>query len=355
MVKYRLANENDYERINAFYNRIYKSKRTIEQFLWEFRDCPFGKSIYVIAEDGDKIIGTNCVIPIDLIGANKQIIKSGKSEDTLVDPAYRGQQIFYKIYEYLFEKCIEANIQVIWGFTSAKKPFEKLGFEVPFEHEQTLAVNNIGKSYKFLTSLNPKNKTIDKLKILGLCIFSKLKTVAKINRQNSTYKIEENRDVVLGVDELIFNNQNFTSSLFAINQTPDFQNWRIYQNPNYYKVHTFSVYSDTKDLIALVVFNSHANRVAYVCQTTFHPDLKMDEKVRILKSVSHMLFKSGIVLIRNWVFNTNAVNKQEVTIQNQSGYLHIERGIGLVWKKLDILDIEPSDFYLSRIATQGVI
>ncbi len=355
MVTYRLANQNDYERINAFYNRIYKKNRTAEQFLWEFRDCPFGQSIYVIAEDGDKIIGTNCVIPIDLIGANKQIVKSGKSEDTLVDPAYRGQQIFYKIYEYLFEKCIEANIQIIWGFTSAKKPFEKLGFEVPFEHEQILAVKNIWKSYYFLTSLNPKNKVTDKIKILGLCIFSKLKTVGKIKQQNTTYRIEENREVVLGVHELIFKNQITSDSLFAIYQTPDFQDWRIYKNPNYYKVHTYSVYSEADELMALIVFNSHTNHVAYVCQSTFHPDLKKAEKVRILQSATRMLFKSGIVLVRNWVFNSNPVNKEEIKIQNQAGYMHIQRGIGLVWKKLDTVDIEPEDFYLSRIATQGVI
>ena len=56
MVTYRLATPDDYEKINSFYNRIYQSNRTIEQFLWEFNDGPFGRSIYVIAEDNGKLI-----------------------------------------------------------------------------------------------------------------------------------------------------------------------------------------------------------------------------------------------------------------------------------------------------------
>ncbi len=86
MVEYRQANESDYVNINNFHNRIYSSNRTLEQFYWEFHNCPHGKSIYIIGEDGDKIVGTNCVIPIELIDSNKNIILTGKSEDTLVDP-----------------------------------------------------------------------------------------------------------------------------------------------------------------------------------------------------------------------------------------------------------------------------
>ena len=100
MVNYKLAIEEDYSMINDFYNRIHGLNRSIDEFYWEFHNCPFGKSIYVIAKDGDKIVGTNCVIPIDLIYSDNSIIKSGKSEDTLVDPDYRGQNIFNNIYEF---------------------------------------------------------------------------------------------------------------------------------------------------------------------------------------------------------------------------------------------------------------
>ena len=93
MIRYRLAAEEDYKKINDFYNRIRSSNRSIDQFYWEFHNLPFGKSVYVIAEDEEKIIATNCIIPIELIYDNHQIIRSGKSEDTLADPTYRGKNI----------------------------------------------------------------------------------------------------------------------------------------------------------------------------------------------------------------------------------------------------------------------
>lgn len=354
MVKYRLASTEDYENINSFYNRIYNENRTLEQFLWEFHNCPFGKSIYVIAEDNGKIIGTNCVIPIDLITANNQIIRSGKSEDTLVDPEYRGQKIFYKIYEFLFEKCKETNIQVIWGFTSATKPFKQLGFEIPYDHEQALMVNNLRKSYSFLKSLNPKNKTADKIKIFGLCFLSKIKTFKGLKSSTSTFKVEKTDKVILGIEDLIAKNQKTKPGSFAIHQTKDFQEWRIYSNPNFYKTHTYCVKKDN-NLIALIVFNSHPNQIAYICQSTFHPDLTSFEKEKILRTATKMLFKEGIFLVRTWVFNTNDINRNEISTFKNAGYIHLNRGIGLVWKELDKIDIIPENFFLSRIATQGTI
>lgn len=355
MVTYRLANSNDYENINSFFNRIYKSNRTMEQFLWEFDEGTFGKSIYVIAEDDGKIIGTNCVIPINLITSKNETIRSGKSEDTLVDPEYRGQKIFYKIYEFLFEKCREENIQVIWGFTSANKPFENLGFNIPYSHQQSLSVNHLWKSYKFLSLLNDKNKVIDKVKIFGLCSLSKLKRIGNSFSKKSMFRIEKVDKIISGIDDLILRNQLELDNSFAIHQTSDFQDWRIYNNPNFFKTHTYGAYRNKK-LVALVVFNSHPNGVAYVCQSTFDPDLNRSEKVKILGSITRMLFKEKIILIRTWSFHTNAINIEEIAIFKEAGYMHLNRGVGLVWKELfDTNELKPENFILSRIATQGVI
>jgi GNAT superfamily N-acetyltransferase len=354
MVTYRLAGSEDYEKINAFYNRIYSANRTTEQFLWEFHNGPFGKSIYVIAEDKGSIVGTNCVIPIDLITSDKKIIRSGKSEDTLVDPEYRGQKIFYKIYDFLFEKCREANIEVVWGFTSAKKPFKNLGFDVPFSHQQALAVNNIWKSFKYLSSLNPKNKITDKAKILGLCVYSKGQFIRKSSRLKSPFEIKKVDKIVSGIDDLIFKNQKKLDNSFVIHQSPVFQEWRLYSNPNYFKTHTYGIYQKDK-LVALVVFNSHQNDIAYLCQSTFHPDLTNSEKVNILKSVTGMMFKEGIAAVRQWVFDTNIVNTEEVSVFKEAGYIHLNRGIGFVWKEISNTGLNPENFILSRIATQGAI
>jgi N-acetylglutamate synthase-like GNAT family acetyltransferase len=354
MVKYRLATEEDYRNINDFHNRIYKSNRTIEQFYWEFHNCPFGKSIYVIAEDEGKVVGTNCVIPIDLITSDQQIIHSGKSEDTLVDPEYRGQKIFYHIYEFLFERCKEEGIKIIWGFTSAKKPFRNLGFSVPFDHQQSLAVNNIWKSYQFLSALNSKNGIKDKLKILGLTIYSKLKLSGRLRAGLRGYRITEDEDIIDGISNLIQSNLTLLNSSYAILQNSRFQQWRIYQNPNYHKVHTYGFYDTENNLSALIVLNSHKNKVAYICQASFRQELSAPERIKILKFVTGKMFKQGIHLIRNWHFDTNTLNSLETKLFKDAHYTHLKIGIGFVWKELDNIDIEPEGFYLSRVSTQGV-
>lgn len=89
-IEVRLANDGDIDQINAFYNRIYGKNRTKEQFIWEFNSSPAGKALYIIAEHGTKIVGTQCAIPYYVINGKNETILSAKSEDTLVDPEYRG-------------------------------------------------------------------------------------------------------------------------------------------------------------------------------------------------------------------------------------------------------------------------
>jgi N-acetylglutamate synthase-like GNAT family acetyltransferase len=250
MVTYRLANTDDYEHINNFHNRIYKKNRTINQFLWEFNNGPFGKSIYVIANDGDKIVGTNCVIPIVLTNSKNEFFLTGKSEDTLVDPEYRGQNIFNNIYDYLFQQCAKNGIKYIWGFTSAKKPFQKIGFQVPFEHQQSLIVNDILESYRFISALNHNNKLKQKIQILGLCILSKLKSLkGSLNTNKSSFKITVDINITDQVNHLIEASCKNNPGLFYIFQNEKFQQWRIYDNPNFHKVHTYGAYDSNNKLI----------------------------------------------------------------------------------------------------------
>lgn len=326
----------------------------MEEFLWEFHNCPFGESVYVIAEDGGEVIGTNCVIPINLIDANGKVYRTGKSEDTLVDPAYRGQKIFYHIYDFLFQKCLENGIQVIWGFTSAIGPFKKIGFDIPYHHEQSLAVSSVFKTYHYLSSLNTKNKLADKAKIFGLCLLSKFRSSFKGSGGKSQFDIRH--EIVRDIDvyEHLLKDQLVKHSLYAIHQTKEYQNWRIYDNPNYYKVHCFNVYDGTV-ILAQVIFNSHENKVAFNCQSIFNQSINLKDQVNILKTVTRLLFDEGIVAVRNWHFNTNELNRQDTAMYKSAGYTVLNRGIGLVWKTMDDTDLSPNQFYLSRIATQGAI
>ncbi|MEY4602868.1 MAG: hypothetical protein RIT43_160 [Bacteroidota bacterium] len=353
MVTYRLATEKDYPNINDFHNRLYRKSRSIEQFLWEFHDSPAGPSVYVIAEDGDRIVGTNCVIPVDLRTFDGKTIRSGKSEDTLVDPEYRGQNIFNAIYEFLFEECRKQNIAVIWGFTAAKKPFAKLGFEIPFDNGQSLAVGRMIPAYSFLVSLNPKNTLKEKIKIFGLCVMSRLKVLKDSFRNKSGLGnfeiVEVNEPIELNN---ILEKMNSDKGFF-INQDIRFQSWRIYTNPNYLKVRTFHFYQKG-ELLASFIYNIDAKGVAYCCHSLFHPSLDSASGIRMIKYSRKKLFRENVCLIRHWSFEHTAPNRTELSLLSESGFIYLKRGIGFVWKPLKDELPQAKDFYLSRIAAQGV-
>ena len=74
----------------------------------------------------------------------------------------------------------------------------------------------------------------------------------------------------------------------------------------------------------------------------------------MLKFATDNLYDLGIILIRNWQFNHNVLNRKESECFNKANHVHLKKGISLVWKELDGIDIRPEMFYLSRIATQGL-
>ena len=356
MIKYRLAEEKDYQKINNFFNRIYSSNRTIAQFYWEFHDGPFGKAIYVIAEDGDTLVGTNCVIPINVINDKQQIVRTGKSEDTLVDPAYRGQKIFYHIYEYLIKVAKEHGIKVIWGFTSAIKPFEKIGFSIPFSTKSNLIVHNITASYQYFlgTKKNPSLKV--RLKLLLICLMAKTKqllvgksTIAK------KYEIIKSSEIKTNVADLIQSNLGANKNSFAIHQTPEYQSWRLYNNPNYKKVHTFGFYDTEKILKGLIVINAHPDKSGFICQSTFHYQLKEADAIEMIKYATEEVFKTGVALIRSWSFDHNILNKKELDNFVKAKHYHFNKGLGFVWMEIDDVDLDPINFNLSFMASQGVV
>jgi hypothetical protein len=97
---------------------------------WEYFDPDLVREgIVVGAFDGDSLIGTQAYIPYRGRWQERAILTC-KSESTLLSPSYRGQKVFERMYTLGFELCRQAGVDCIWGFTSAVKPFTKVGFDV---------------------------------------------------------------------------------------------------------------------------------------------------------------------------------------------------------------------------------
>lgn len=360
-IEISLLKSSEIDELLVFYNFLYKDNRTKEKFLWEFHNAPAGKAIYVVAKDSDtqKIVGSQCAIPVELVTSSGTVILTAKSEDTLVDPDYRGLHIFENMYQLLFEKCRENGIKYLWGFTSAKKPFLRLGFEIPYDHSQSLMVMDIFSSYKYLSALNPKNNFTSLSKIFALCFLSKLASLKGIMISGKSLKnkfsySEYGKALPQNISDLI----QPDSKGFCIKQDMPFMMWRIVNNPYHEKI--FNIYFFMgSDLAANLVFNHHKNGVWYLVSDTYSAKLSEEQQKSIYKKAVKLLLakeKSNVKLIRTWDFSHNENGNKEIRIRKQAGFTHINRGVSFVWKSLDATDtLNVNDFNLSRIASQGVI
>jgi GNAT superfamily N-acetyltransferase len=342
----RLLRDDEIQLANNFFNAIYQTNRPLVNFRWEFLEGPFGKAIYVVAIDDSvtdtvKVVGIQCAIPVELINGLGERVLTAKSEDTLVDPAYRGQKIFERMYDLLFEACRNAGIRYIWGFTPAKKAFERIGFAIPFATEQALLVLQPLAAYRYLKSLNEHNKTLDKIKILGLSYLSWLKGLKRLFIDHLTVT-----ETPLSDKDKAFQRHYAGQDLFTLHETTAYLTWRLGHNPfgNHYR----SYQSVVGNFDALV--NSRPN-VGYIEQIFAPVNSPHHGGIRSLVDILH---KQRVPLIRTFNFSSNDVLKAQGRQLSEAGFTYLKRGSYFVWKSLDDQErIQPSQLLINRLFTQG--
>ena len=168
-----------------FHNSYYKTARKPQDWLWEYMTYNPEKAVMVFAKDFEKIIASQGMIPIYLKVGNKTIL-TGKSENTLLLPAYRGTKLMQELYEYAVDNCLERGIQFIWGFTSAIKAFKIFGFETYPIVQSMVRPSNIGVGLKF--KLKNKSPLWRRLGSLGKLILRHF----KLRKNNAMAQFQKN-------------------------------------------------------------------------------------------------------------------------------------------------------------------
>lgn len=351
-IEIRLLKDSEIDFVNDLYNTVYKKSRSKAEFEWEFLNGPSGKAIYIVAVDtektGNPIIGTQAAIPLKLKNHLGEEVLTAKSEDTLLDPNYRGKKIFDQMYQLLFSACRNAGIEVIWGFTYAKKPFEKLGFEIPFDSLQGIMPLDLIKSGSYLSSLNESNGTWDKFKVYGFVLYAKLKALnffTKINSSSYVFK------QTLAADKSgLFNS---ISSIDFLIQDSDYNKWRITANPFKNDYVEYSLFLNDI-VVANSIINYRSAGFAYIEQLIFEGKLNKNEQLFFIQQLVKVIKDKGAFLIRYWGFENNEIS---ININKQltaCGFTFIKKGTGFVWKNLNENNrISYNQLFLSRMFTQG--
>lgn len=126
-IEFGFATSDDAAAMVNFHNAYYGTERKPEHWLWEYKTYKPDKSVFAFARDHERIIATQAIIPVYLeVGA--ELVLSGKSENSLLLPPYRGSGIMPSLYEHAVKNCIDRGIQFLWGFTAAAKLSKKFTY-----------------------------------------------------------------------------------------------------------------------------------------------------------------------------------------------------------------------------------
>lgn len=116
------AQAGDEKKLAAFHNFDDPNLFTHEYWLYQS-----DKSIFIIGEEGERIIATEAFMPYELSVCGVRML-TGRSERTLVHTDYRGHDTWLKIIDFCVSRARLKGFAFAWGNTSARKPFEKAGF-----------------------------------------------------------------------------------------------------------------------------------------------------------------------------------------------------------------------------------
>lgn len=125
---YRQFRWGDEALIKDLYYEVFRKKRSIEQWKWEFMRMPEGPSNISVIEDDGQIIGHVALIPIRFQYFDKEII-AGKSEDSSLRKEYRGRNLFGKLEHQCFATAAKRGFSISYSISrTAREVHVKAGY-----------------------------------------------------------------------------------------------------------------------------------------------------------------------------------------------------------------------------------
>lgn len=365
VVQVRLVDISEKRICNHFYNSIYRKRRTLRQWEWEFEQNTFQKSPipFAAAFDKGRIVGTQALIPIRMIDKNGTFW-AAKSEETLVDPNYRGQRIFERMYELLFEYARENNFSSIWGFTPATKAFERLNFAIAGKTKQLF----MPFSQKALPILLRKAEGIER-NLLKSTIVKAANLLAqplssiRVAFGARTLKGVEVRTITESSDQFGELSERFVKQHggVTIHRDGSYVHWRIFNNP-YIRSIVKGVFFEN-EMLGWAAYALGDDGMGYLVDIIVPGDddhFESDELVRILLLEAVIGARNmGALAIRGWHVNNHPFDRILARAAREIGFYKINRGHAFVLHSLssergETISESFDNWYITRIFTEGV-
>jgi len=358
--------EGDETQINLLYNQEYDKNRTLEEWQWEFRDGPYGKSIFVVAEYKAKIIGTHALLPVYLSWSGQRVLSS-KAEEAVVKKEFRGRNIFKKLTDKEFDLAARKGIALIWGFTKAEEAHRRAGFQSLGRLSHAILILNPSQTYQMYRDRIPDEVKKRLPSQLGQKLLLRAFTLAgflwfkiRSHKMNPSPRFK-----VVSITQADERLDAFWEAFcqkgkfYTIARTSSYLDWRIFRNPNAtskflaavengriqgYVIVGRSKYENVGDITDFCVLDEHFEEVA---------GLLISHAVEYFRP-------QGIAFVDAWRVGNTTESKRYLSWLKKFGFLPLPLGSCIVLKVLaeeGSLPAEPSDldhWFITNLFSEGV-
>ncbi len=369
-IQVRLVEDSEMQACNLFHNKLYKKSRSFEQWQWEFKSNLYNSSSvpFAVAVNQGQIVGTQALIPIRMIDRTG-VYWTAKSEETLVDPQFRGNKLFERMYTVLFNYAKEHNYVNIWGFTPAAKAFTRLNFSIPARTEQ-LFVPFSQKAISMLLAKEPfSRQSMLKRSLRNIVAHAG----GRIAQSVAAFKISMQKRVKLTglrlenicdpTDETAEVCQRFIDRWGGrtIYRDSNYFKWRFFTNP-YVRSNIVGIYLE-KELLGWVAFSLGDDGMSYLIDLMVNGDGKrISTELLVRELLLEAVIRTrnmGAYGIRSWHVNEHPFDRLVTKAAKKVGFVHIKQGHAFVLYDCDGGSSRSAadnfnEWYITRVFTEGL-
>jgi GNAT superfamily N-acetyltransferase len=350
------AAASDVEEIISFHNAAYGDDRKPEHWIWEYKGNYPDSFVFTIIKDGEQVIATQAMIPIHIYVRGKRFL-SGKSENTLLHPKYRGRGLIQDLYEFAVSLCKAKGMQFIWGYTpsiAAIKALGKIRF-LTYNHVMYDSISALDLRCA-LSGVREENiggvkKVVKSLKLLLLWLYSSMRR-ATCWPSDKGFLVRERLADQQDLDNFYDRLRKRCPDLIHINLDEKYLRWRIYNHP-IFKYRTYFVYGDDL-LVAYAFVNTHDRCMAHLTDFTF-------ESVKagrfLLQRILSEMRTEGIGAVTFFGNSRNPTIKRTFRLLQRFGFLKRKTSMHFVLRNLSFGDEESlfdvTSWYMNGLWTEG--
>jgi hypothetical protein len=241
---------------------------------------------------------------------------TGKSENSLLDPALRGTGLWSKVYEHAVELCRRKGMKAVWGFTRARKVLTRSGFAVHDVLVQSVGVLHVvaGLDVVWRSTRTLRSKLAISLALPCAQAYGVIcRFVRRTPPRGLAFEPElrDETDITRMYDRV----RKVHPEMIHIEYDSDYLGWRLDRHP-LFRFHTYFVYRRDELAAYAIVNDRNRSNPAIV-------DFGFDDRSAgraLFERVARDLSDRGAGIVTFFANRTNPLGRELLSIAAERGF-----------------------------------